>query len=822
MPPPANQGSRFVVPPGQEPVIARMLKPGAGLGDGWSFVRASIQVDAVEGFYSHRGGASARVVLRASADAPESWHRTESFALAIAAAKSVRSDAAQLFRSVVDAVRAAEADFEWRDTRAEVASELTPSAAAGRAAEPEVDRHLDHTPYIDLGVGIDYRRAYSEALTLRDRFVAYQSDPRYGITGWRGLAIQALDGDPTHIATTDDDRGAYQDQSRYRLTDVAELCPVTMSILEELLDFSQSRTVSFLMVEPGAGIAVHVDGEGPPVIRSLNLALNMPEKCRLVIDANPDGSDNAYTRVAPFRPGSALVLNVAKYHYVVNDSDEPRIHVVARGSLKTPATRLLELARQQNGFTDSASLQDALVVKSRALGGAVSDTGAEVGSSPEDTPSSEPQLLSPFVSTLAAAAGDRLAELTGLAERIRVVRIGPDSDAVADWRGEIEVELPSGRVLPLDFHRNTERRSAWFRSASLTCSYRGKDDPLARAEDAVVLRAMCDRLAALDDPGRQNPAVDAFLSAVEKYQPFLPVKDEDYRIVFTGADHPVGILWFGFGCNQDCRMCWQGRSWPAPPDAVFDRWLAELIDARVGSLIFSGGEPTLHPRLPHWLRVAKAEAVHVTLETNAIRLIEPQFLAGLIDAGLESVVVSLHSAHGEVSDSLTRAPGSFVATVEGIRAALSAGLRVGIHCVVESGNVDGLESHARFVASDLSSARTRISQVSYSFPIAYRDREQYDGAIVPLDVLRPRLSGAAQILKEAGIEVRFLGTSGFPPCAYADPGSLLDSLPEVVSDDMRTDRVFVDACRPCALRERCLGVHKTYVDAFGGRGVEPI
>jgi hypothetical protein len=63
-----------------------------------------------------------------------------------------------------------------------------------------------------------------------------------------------------------------------------------------------------------------------------------------VIDCNPDGSDNPYTRTAPFQEGNVLLMNVAKYHYAVNDSDVPRIHVVARGLLRIPPLRVPELA----------------------------------------------------------------------------------------------------------------------------------------------------------------------------------------------------------------------------------------------------------------------------------------------------------------------------------------------------------------------------------------------------------------------------------------------------------------------------------------------
>ena len=114
-----------------------------------------------------------------------------------------------------------------------------------------------------------------------------------------------------------------------------------------------------------------------------------------------------------------------------------------------------------------------------------------------------------------------------------------------------------------------------------------------------------------------------------------------------------------------------------------------------------------------------------------------------------------------------------------------------------------------------------VSHVSYSFPIAYRRQELYLGALVPLDELRPRLSAAVRTLRAQDIYVSLLGTSGFPPCAFDDPASLESLLPETVTDEMRESRVFLEACSSCSLRNRCLGIHETYVEQHGSRGIDP-
>lgn len=370
----ADREIHYAVPSGQEAVLGRMLNP-AGLAEhGWAFARLAVRGATIDAFY-RAAAAAARITLAHPSAAPGTWPRTERFAVGVRV-EPAGAPAAPLLRAIVAAVRGAEGEFAWREVSPGRERPLTPdgngeaAAQRARAAEAEVDLHLEHTPFIDLRLDFDHAGALAEALALRDRFVAYQSDPTYGVRGWRGLALQALDGDATRAATTEADEAICADQSRYRLTDVAARCPITLAFLQRILDFERCRTVAFLLLEPGARIAVHVDGTGPLVMRSVNVALNMPAGCTLTIDCNPDGSDHAYTRRAPFRDGTVLLMNVAKYHSVVNDSPEPRVHVISRGSLRMAAPDILSLAEAQNGLHGPEAIRAALAEKRRTLGAA--------------------------------------------------------------------------------------------------------------------------------------------------------------------------------------------------------------------------------------------------------------------------------------------------------------------------------------------------------------------------------------------------------------------------------------------------------------------
>ena len=62
-------------------------------------------------------------------------------------------------------------------------------------------------------------------------------------------------------------------------------------------------------------------------------------------------------------------------------------------------------------------------------------------------------------------------------------------------------------------------------------------------------------------------------------------------------------------------------------------------------MVFSGGEPTLNPRLEHWARFAKQLTGHdVTLQTNAVLLDNADRARSVASAGIGHAFVSLHGS----------------------------------------------------------------------------------------------------------------------------------------------------------------------------------
>jgi radical SAM protein with 4Fe4S-binding SPASM domain len=132
-------------------------------------------------------------------------------------------------------------------------------------------------------------------------------------------------------------------------------------------------------------------------------------------------------------------------------------------------------------------------------------------------------------------------------------------------------------------------------------------------------------------------------------------------------------------CPARCVHCYVERETGSSREELSTgRWL-ELLDqaADLGCLYLTvtGGEPLVRPDIFEILGAARRSHFALRLFTTATSIDEAvaMRLAGL---GLMSVEASLYSATPEVHDSVTGWPGSHKATLAGMRALMSKGIRV--------------------------------------------------------------------------------------------------------------------------------------------------
>ncbi len=132
-----------------------------------------------------------------------------------------------------------------------------------------------------------------------------------------------------------------------------------------------------------------------------------------------------------------------------------------------------------------------------------------------------------------------------------------------------------------------------------------------------------------------------------------------------------------YRCNLRCQFCYaacgcQGPSGLPMARELPTRTVIRLLGvirraAKVPSVSFTGGEPTLRKDLVELVAAAKRIGLRTNLITNGT-LIDANLAGRLREAGLASAQVSLEGPIPSVHDVLTGVPGSFARTMAGLEA----------------------------------------------------------------------------------------------------------------------------------------------------------
>ena len=238
-------------------------------------------------------------------------------------------------------------------------------------------------------------------------------------------------------------------------------------------------------------------------------------------------------------------------------------------------------------------------------------------------------------------------------------------------------------------------------------------------------------------------------------------------------------------------------------------------------LVVTGGEPTLSPHLPDVVAEARKRGIgSIELQTNGVGVgRNPQLAARLAEAGLTRALVSLHSHRSEVSDAITRAPGTWELTVAGIDALLDAGVEVALSTVLSVPNAADAPGLVEWVAQRWG------ARVSIVWAAAHPVNEAAaldPTAIAPLSLIGPPLRRALALCIERGVPFGNMGERcGVPPCVLgADPRIV--ELPGPPTADVAQSFVHLEPCTACALRDLCPGVRRLYARLHGSDGLEPL
>lgn len=173
-------------------------------------------------------------------------------------------------------------------------------------------------PWLKLDLDIPTEAMVAEAMNLFAKSVEHRSQDillSYSNQGWRSICLYGIDAQTTgHV------EGAKLDW-----TDVIDRCPATVAFVKEnwKIDHTTGR-IRFMYLEPGGYILPHEDRTYKG-FTEVNIAITNPDKCQFRF--------LNYGKV-PFAPGSAFFVDLSNKHFVVNESENVRIHLIVHGVLK--------------------------------------------------------------------------------------------------------------------------------------------------------------------------------------------------------------------------------------------------------------------------------------------------------------------------------------------------------------------------------------------------------------------------------------------------------------------------------------------------------
>lgn len=288
----------------------------------------------------------------------------------------------------------------------------------------------------------------------------------------------------------------------------------------------------------------------------------------------------------------------------------------------------------------------------------------------------------------------------------------------------------------------------------------------------------------------------------------------------------------GFACNNRCDFCAQGdkrRVLGRRPLEEIVRDLETVMAKGVEGVVFTGGEPALHPELVRAVSAANRLGFKsIQIQTNGRMFAYAGFCEALRDAGANEFSPSLHGSRPEIHDGLTHAPGAWKQVVTGIRNLKRQGLFVLTNSVMTKQNFRDMPDLARLLVS------LGVDQFQLAFVHIVGTAAKNPERIVPRkSEAVPYMLEGMRIGKAAGIlcyteAVPYCLLSGFEDCAaervmpdgpVVDLDVRLESWEEYRTRNGKAKRPECGACRYDSV---CEGPWREYPELYGWEEFAPI
>lgn len=206
----------------------------------------------------------------------------------------------------------------------------------------------------------------------------------------------------------------------------------------------------------------------------------------------------------------------------------------------------------------------------------------------------------------------------------------------------------------------------------------------------------------------------------------------------------------GFICNNNCRFCVQADN-KLKGNRNFDEIKKDLEDSRkrCDGVVLTGGEVTIRKDFLDIVKYAESLGYKtIQIQTNGRMFSDLEFCKKTIHAGATEFSPALHGYCAEQHDYLTRAEGSFMQTVRGIKNLKSLGAHVLTNSVVVKPNYRNVPDIAKLLV------KLDVDQFQFAFVHPMGNAWANFDSIVPfISLAAPYIHKGLEIGIESGKSV---------------------------------------------------------------------
>jgi radical SAM protein with 4Fe4S-binding SPASM domain len=289
--------------------------------------------------------------------------------------------------------------------------------------------------------------------------------------------------------------------------------------------------------------------------------------------------------------------------------------------------------------------------------------------------------------------------------------------------------------------------------------------------DGMTMNELLDKIGR--EPGRLED-ISSFLMAVknqlegrlDEFSDNPAVEVIPFEMKFS--QYPVlSEVALTYRCNLKCTFCYAGCGCTANPvhsnrEMTFEeiKQVLEKIfhQAKVPSVSFTGGEPTLVPELPALVHYAKSLGMRVNLITNGTKITR-QLAKDLADSGLDSAQVSIEGVTAATHDRTVGVAGAFGKSVRAISCLKDVGILTHSNTTMTAGNMAECRELPEFVKQTLKNDRFSMNLI-----IPAGSGSVNGNLIVPYHCVGKQIENIVALSRESGVE--FMWYSPVPMCMF--------------------------------------------------------